>query len=73
MVEFSKSFFVWHNILWANEGNKESNQVILSVKNRTYPPSLEKREVGSFRNLIQLYIPYMLAKEGSTVRHEEVE
>ena len=47
--------------------------MILSVENRTYPPDLEEREVGSFRNLTQLYIPYMFAKGGSSVRHEEIQ
>lgn len=47
--------------------------MILSVENRTSLPGLEKREVDSFRKFTQLYIPSLLAKEDSTVRHEKVD
>lgn len=52
---------------------KEGKQMVLSVENRTSPPGLEKREVDSFRNLTQLYIPSLLAKGDITVRHEKVD
>ena len=47
--------------------------MIIPVENKMCSPGLEEREVGSFRNLTQLYIPYMLAKGSSTVRHEEIQ
>ena len=46
--------------------------MIESVGNRALPTiGFEEREPGSFRNLTWLYIPYMLARGGSTARHEE--
>ena len=58
-------------VLQPNGGNKDGGQMMLLEENRMYPPGLEEREVGSFRNLTGLCIPYMLAMGGSTVRHGE--
>lgn len=42
--------------------------MIAPVENRIYPPGLEEREVGSFRNLTLLFIPYSLAGGSNTIR-----
>ena len=52
----------------ANEENKDGSQMIVPAENRMCPTGFEEREVGSFRNLIWLYMPYMLAGRGSLVR-----
>ena len=46
--------------------------MIILVGNRMCSLGLEEREVGSFRNLTWLYIPFMLAGRGSTVKQERV-
>ena len=70
--ECSKSFYVCYNVLQANGGNRERSQMIVPMGNRTYSSGLEETEVGSFKNLTWLCIPYVLAVKGSTIRHEEM-
>lgn len=60
-----------YTVLQANGRDKEGRQIIVPVENRTFPPGLQEREVVSSRNLTWVYIPYMLAGAGSTVRCEE--
>lgn len=43
------------------------------AENKMHLVGLKEREVGSFRNLTWFYIPYMQAREGSTVRCEEMD
>lgn len=38
--------------------------MVRAVENKTCPPCLEEREVGSFGNLTSLCIPYLLAGVG---------
>lgn len=71
--EFSKDFFVCYNILQANGGNKDGGQMIKPVGNRMHLSGLEQREVGRFRNVAWSYIPSMLARGSSIVRHEEMD
>ena len=44
--------------------------MIALVEDRSRTPGLEKREMGSFRNLTWLCKPYMLARGGCAVRRE---
>ena len=62
-----------YNILQSNGGDKDSGQMIIPVENRTCPSGLEEREDGSFRNLTWLCILYVLAREGNTVRHQQMD
>ena len=43
------------------------------MENRIFPPGLKEREVGSFRNLTCMFIPYMLTEGGSAVRHDAMD
>ena len=47
--------------------------MIALVEDRSRTPGLEKREMGSFRNLTWLCKPYMLARGGCAVRREEMD
>lgn len=40
---------------------KMAAKLIILVENRTCPPGLEEREIGSFKNLSWFCIPSMLA------------
>lgn len=61
--EFREDFYVCYNNLQANGGNKDDGQMIVPVENRICPPLLEKREVGSFRNLTWLQVLYRTGQE----------
>lgn len=71
--EVSQEFYVHYNVLQAKGGDKDGGQMIVPVKNRMCPHSLEEREFGSFKNLTWLSIPYMLAREGINVQCKEME
>lgn len=47
--------------------------MIILVGNRMCPLGLEEREAGIFWNLTWLYLPYMLAGRGGSVRHEKMD
>lgn len=71
--EVSKEFYVHCYVLQAKGGDKHGGQMILPVKNRMCPHSLEEREFGSFKNLTWLSIAHMLAREESNVQCKEME
>lgn len=65
--EFSKGY----NILRPTGRIKTAARDHISGK-QNVPTCLEDREVGSFQNLTWLSLPHMLARGGSTVRHERM-